>query len=181
MTWRPGDTVESAIAWREAIASSNAPSALIFSRQNTEPQPRDGEALAAIARGGYVLVDCDGEPELIFIATGSEVELAVAAAAELADVRVRVVSMPCVERFEQQDAAYRDSVLPAAVRARVAVEAGHPDYWRKLVGLDGDVVGIDRYGLSAPGGVAMRELGMTVERVVQAGRGVLAAANGSDK
>lgn len=173
MTWRPCDTVETAIAWREAIASSEEPSALIFTRQNTQPQRRDEQTFASISRGGYVLRDCQGEPDLILIATGSEVELAVGAAEAMSDVAVRVVSMPCVERFLAQQQSYREAVLPSSVRSRVAVEAGHPDYWYRFVGLDGAVVGIDRYGMSAPGGQAMAELGMTIDNVVAVARGVL--------
>jgi transketolase len=166
-TWRPCDTVESAVAWRAAMASRNAPSALIFTRQKTPTQPRDAETFDAIERGGYVLVHEQGELEAILIATGSEVGLAVEAAGVLAadGLGVRVVSMPATDIFLAQDAAYREGVLPAGCRARVAVEAGHPDYWYRFVGLDGAVVGIDRFGLSAPGDLAMAELGMTVENV----------------
>ena len=174
-TWRPCDTVETAFAWEAAVTQSQTPSALIFTRQKTTPQPRDEQTFANIARGGYVLTDSADEPELILIATGSEVELAVAAAEQLraAGRSIRVVSMPCAEVFAAQDAAYRERVIPGAIRARVAVEAAHPDYWYRYVGLDGEVVGIDRYGLSAPGDVAMAELGMTVEHVVAAAQRVL--------
>jgi transketolase len=164
-TWRPCDTVESAVAWRCAIETRDAPSALIFSRQGLPAQPRSKEQLAQIAKGGYVLKDSKGEPEVILIATGSEVELAVNAAEQLGD-KVRVVSMPCAERFEQQDRSYRDAVLPPKVRARVAIEAGHADYWRKYVGLDGDVVGMTTFGASAPGDVLFEKFGFTVENVV---------------
>ncbi len=166
-TWRPCDTVESAVAWESAIAERSQPSALIFTRQKTVTQPRDAATMELIARGGYVLVAESGELEAIVIATGSEVELAVAAAAEeAANGRgIRVVSMPCTEQFLRQDAAYQESVLPRAVRARVAVEAAHPDYWYRFVGLDGAVVGIARFGLSAPGAEAMAELGMDVANV----------------
>ncbi|MEQ9450336.1 MAG: transketolase [Pseudomonadales bacterium] len=168
-TWRPCDTVESALAWREALASTDQPSALIFTRQNTEAQARDEAAFNNIARGGYILKDCDGTPATILIATGSEVELAVAAAEILNGEghNTRVVSMPCCERFLAQDAGYQQQVLPTEVRRRVAVEAGHGDYWYRFVGLDGAVVSIDRYGLSAPGAQAMAELGMTVDRVLE--------------
>ncbi|MBK80680.1 MAG: transketolase [Gammaproteobacteria bacterium] len=171
--WRPCDTVESAVAWRSAIDRRDGPSALVFTRQKTECQARDQAAFEAIARGGYVLRTerRSGAPDAVVIATGSEVGLAMAAADALADeLDVRVVSMPCVDAFLAQDAGYRDGVLPPALRARVAVEAGHPDYWCKFVGLDGEVVGIDRFGLSAPGGVAMETLGMTVDNVVAAVR-----------
>jgi transketolase len=172
LTWRPCDTVESAIAWREAIASQATPSALIFTRQKTTAQPRSAEAFDNISRGGYVLSDSDGEPQTILIATGSEVELAVDAATKLRETgeRVRVVSMPCCERFLAQDENYREQVLPTKIRRRVAVEAGHGDYWYRFVGLDGGVVSIDRYGLSAPGPVAMAELGMTVDNVINTAR-----------
>ncbi|MEM9622251.1 MAG: transketolase C-terminal domain-containing protein, partial [Pseudomonadota bacterium] len=176
-TWRPCDTIETAVAWELAVASKDQPSALIFSRQNTQPQPRSDAALAAIRRGGYVLhAEPSGStPDVVLIATGSEVELAVAAAAQLEKQGkvARVVSMPCVELFLQQDEAYREQVLPAALRARVAVEAGHPDYWYRLVGLDGAVVGIDRYGVSAPGGQAMQAMGMTVDNVLSAAQRVM--------
>ncbi|MDZ7668463.1 MAG: transketolase [Gammaproteobacteria bacterium] len=172
--WRPCDTVESAVAWESAMARRDGPSALIFTRQKTEPQPRDEAVFAAVARGGYVLrAERGGQaPAALLIATGSEVGLAMAAAQALADegTDVRVVSMPCTDVFLNQSEDYRDSVLPPQVRARVAVEAAHPDYWHKFVGLDGEVVGIDRFGLSAPGPAAMEALGMTVENVTAAVR-----------
>ena len=166
-TWRPCDTVESAVSWKSAIERRDGPAALVFSRQGLAPMPRDAEQLAAIARGGYILKDCDA-PQAILIATGSEVELAVNAADELASkgIGVRVVSMPCAEIFSAQDAAYRDSVLTPAIRARVAVEALHADYWYKFVGLDGRVVGMRSFGESAPGGELMKEFGFTVDNVV---------------
>ena len=166
-TWRPCDTVESAVCWKSAIENRQGPSALVFSRQGLAPMPRTRQQVAAIAKGGYVLQDCT-DPQAIIIATGSEVELAVSAADHLAEqgVRVRVVSMPCAEIFSAQDADYRDSVLIPAVRARVAVEALHADYWHKFVGIDGRVVGMRSFGESAPGGVLMKEFGFTVENVV---------------
>jgi len=169
-TWRPCDAVETAVAWRMAVERRDGPSCLIFSRQGLPCQEYSDQALANISRGGYVLVDCDGEPELILIATGSEVQLAVEAARLLtADGRrVRVVSMPCCEAFDAQDDDYRESVLPAAVTRRLAVEAGVTAYWHKYVGLGGAVIGIDRFGESAPGGELFREFGFTVENVVQA-------------
>jgi transketolase len=175
-TWRPGDTVESAVAWEMSVARRSGPSALVFTRQKTAPQARDAETLAAVRRGGYVLIREQGQLDALIIATGSELDLAVEAAAALADedVGVRVVSMPCAERFLEQDADYREAVLPGSVRARVAVEAGHPDYWYRFVGLDGAVVGIDRFGMSAPGPLAMEALGMTVANVVDAVRATLA-------
>lgn len=174
-TWRPCDTVETAIAWHCALSSAQRPSALVFTRQKTKAQPRSDAAFANISRGGYVLADSADTPAMILIATGSEVELATAAAQQLTGdgIATRVVSMPCAERFMAQDKEYRDSVLPAAVTARVAVEAGHPDYWHKFVGLDGAVVGIDRFGVSAPGAQAMQTMGMTVDAVVEAASGLL--------
>ncbi len=167
-TWRPCDTVESAVAWKAAIQRHDGPTALIFSRQNLPHQAREDAQLESISRGAYTLRDCEGVPEAILIATGSEVQLAVDAAAELgaSGRRVRVVSMPCPEVFEEQEAAYRESVLPGDVRARVAVEALHADYWYKYVGLDGRVVGMTSFGESAPGGELMRYFGFTVEHVV---------------
>ena len=175
-TWRPCDTVETAFAWRAAIARRNGPTALVFTRQKTKAQPRSEAAFKSIERGGYVLVEESFKLQAIVIATGSEVALAVAAAKKLADegVGVRVVSMPSTDVFLAQDDAYRASVLPPSIRARVAVEAAHPDYWYRFVGLDGAVVGIDRFGLSAPGAQAMEALGMTVDHVVAALRGCIA-------
>ncbi|BFM18516.1 transketolase [Maricurvus nonylphenolicus] len=167
-TWRPCDAVESAVSWKSAVERQDGPTALVFSRQGLAPQARNDEQLANIARGAYVLKDCDGEPEAIIIATGSEVELAVAAADQLAGQgkKIRVVSMPCAELFSAQDAAYRQEVLPIEVAARVAVEAAHEDYWWKFVGLDGRVVGMSTFGESAPGGELMKHFGFTVENVV---------------
>ena len=166
-TWRPCDTVESAVCWKSAIENQGGPSALVFSRQGLAPMSRTVEQVATIAQGGYVLQDCI-DPQAIIIATGSEVELAVHAANALADqgIHTRVVSMPCAEIFSAQDAAYRESVLPSEIRARVAVEALHADYWHKFVGLDGRVVGMRTFGESAPGGELMKEFGFTVENVV---------------
>ena len=174
-TWRPCDTVESAVAWKSAVGSRTAPTALIFTRQKTQAQPRDEQTFNNIQRGGYTLLDCAGEPQAVIIATGSEVEIAVAAAHKLAaeGLLVRVVSMPCVEVFSAQDPDYQCQVLPPSIRARVAVEAAHPDLWYKFVGLDGAVVGIDRYGLSAPGDQALEACGITVDAVVQATRQVV--------
>ncbi|MBT6318727.1 transketolase [Porticoccaceae bacterium] len=166
-TWRPCDTVESAVSWKSAIERRDGPAALVFSRQGLAPMPRSTEQVAAIARGGYILKDRDA-PQAILIATGSEVELAVKASEQLADkgIMVRVVSMPCAEIFSAQDAAYRDSVLTPSIRARVAVEALHADYWYKFVGLDGRVVGMTSFGESAPGDALMKEFGFTVENVI---------------
>ena len=167
-TWRPADTVESAVAWKCSLERNDGPSALIFSRQNLPYHIRDNETETAIARGGYILKNCDGEPELILIATGSEVGLAMQAQAKLAELgrRVRVVSMPCTSVFEQQDAAYRQKVLPVEVGARIAIEAAHPDYWYKYVGLDGRVIGVNTFGESAPAGVLFEEFGFTVENIL---------------
>ncbi|MCP4127290.1 MAG: transketolase [Gammaproteobacteria bacterium] len=164
--WRPCDAVETAVAWQQAIEKADGPSSLILSRQGLAHQPRSSQQLSDIARGGYVLEDCDGTPDAIIIATGSEVALAVAAAAQV-DAEVRVVSMPCAESFEAQDAAYRESVLPAGVTARVAAEAGVTDFWYKYIGLNGKVVGIDRFGESAPAGQLFEQFGFTVDNLAQ--------------
>ena len=163
--WRPCDAVESAVAWKCAIDRTHGPSCLIFSRQNLPHQARDAAQLAHVARGGYVLKDSAGAPEIILIATGSEVGLAMQAAAQLGD-GVRVVSMPCVEVFERQDAAYREAVLPKACRKRVAIEAGVTGFWGKYVGLDGAVIGIDSFGASAPAEKLFPHFGITVERLI---------------
>jgi transketolase len=167
-TWRPCDAVESAVAWKSAIERRDGPSSLVFSRQALAHQPRNEQQLANIIRGAYVLRDCSGSPDAILIATGSEVQLAVAAAQQLAlsGKQVRVVSMPCAELFEQQDAAYREAVLPSDVLARVAVEALHADYWYKWVGLDGRVVGMTTFGESAPAEQLMQHFGFTIDNVV---------------
>src|SRR5690606_15978681 len=167
--WRPCDAVESAACWKAAIERRDGPGCLVFSRQNLAPQARDADQVAAIARGGYVLKDSVGAPEIILIATGSEVGLAMDAAAQLGD-GARVVSMPSTDVFDRQDAAYRESVLPGACRRRVAIEAGVPDFWRKYVGLDGAVVGLDRFGASAPAEVRFPHVGFTVDAVVAAAR-----------
>jgi len=172
--WRPCDAVESAVAWKKAVERTDGPSCLIFSRQNLPHQARSAEQIEAIGRGGYVLRDCDGTPDAVLIATGSEVGLAMDAAEQLAGEgkKVRVVSMPSTDRFDAQDAAYRESVLPKGV-ARVAIEAGVTDYWRKYVGLEGAVVGIDRFGESAPAGQLFKEFGFTVDNVVKTVKSVL--------
>ena len=167
--WRPCDAVESAVCWRAAIERGNGPSCLIFSRQNLDHQSRSEAQVADIARGGYVLKDGGANPSTILIATGSEVGLAMKAAAQLGD-DVRVVSMPSTDVFDRQDATYRESVLPRACRKRVAIEAGVSDFWRKYVGLDGAVIGIDTFGASAPADKLFPHFGFTVERVVEAAR-----------
>ena len=174
-TWRGCDAIESAVSWKMAMTREDGPSALIFSRQNLKPMPRTAEQVKLIEKGGYVLKDCAGVPDLIIIATGSEVELAVNAAAELEakGKAVRVVSMPSTCVFDTQDQAYRDSVLIPGVK-RVAVEAGVTAFWSKYVGLDGAVVGIDTFGESAPAGDLFKEFGFTVENVVKTCESVLA-------
>jgi transketolase len=165
--WRPCDAVESAVAWRAAIERKDGPSCLIFSRQNLQHQVRSDAQVADIRRGGYVLKDSVGAPECILIATGSEVGLAMQAAAQLGD-GARVVSMPSTDVFDRQDAAYRESVLPNACRNRIAIEAGVRDFWRKYVGLDGAVIGIDTYGASAPAEQLYPHFGITVDAAVAA-------------
>ena len=166
--WRPCDAVESLVAWKVACEASDQPSSLVFSRQNLPHQERTAAQLANIEKGGYVLKDCDGTPELILIATGSEVALAMesAAALESDGKAVRVVSMPSTDRFDAQDDDYRESVLPAAVTRRVALEAGITDYWYKYVGTQGAVVGMTSFGESAPAGQLFEHFGFTVENVL---------------
>ncbi|WP_285426640.1 transketolase [Pseudomonas sp. efr-133-TYG-103a] len=167
-TWRPADAVESAVAWKHAIERDDGPSALIFSRQNLQHQSRDALQLENINRGGYVLRDCNGEPDLILIATGSEVGLAVQAFDKLTaeGKHVRVVSMPCTSVFEAQDALYKQSVLPLEVSARIAIEAAHADYWYKYVGLEGRVIGMTTFGESAPANLLFEEFGFTLENII---------------
>ncbi|WP_313159000.1 transketolase, partial [Mixta calida] len=174
-TWRPCDQVESAVAWKYAIERKDGPTALIFSRQNLAQQPRDAEQLANIARGAYVLKACEGQPQLILIATGSEVELAVAAWDRLTSegYRVRVVSMPSTDAFDKQDEAYRESVLPKAVSARVAIEAGIADYWYKYTGLNGAIIGMTSFGESAPAEKLFELFGFTVDNVVAKAKAIL--------
>lgn len=172
--WRPCDTMESAVAWVSAVERKDGPSSLLFSRQNVAFQKRDAATIANIRKGGYVLSKEAGELKAVIIATGSEVPLAMGAQAELAKegVHVRVVSMPCTQAFDRQDAAYRAGVLPGSVR-RVAVEAGVTDLWRKYVGLEGAVVGIDRFGESAPAGELFKYFGFTVDNVVAQVKSIL--------
>jgi transketolase len=168
-TWRPCDAVETAASWDAAIKRHSGPTALVLSRQNLPHQARTKAQLASIQRGAYVLKECNGTPDLILIATGSEVALAMDAAAELEQQgkAVRVVSMPSAYRFNGQDADYRESVLPKAVTKRIAIEAGHADYWYKYVGLDGRVIGMTTYGESAPAGELFKHFGFTVENIVK--------------
>ena len=174
-TWRPADQVESAVAWKAAIERKEGPSALIFTRQNLQQQPRNAAQLADIARGGYILKDCAGTPDLIFIATGSEVELAVKAAEvlEAEGKKVRVVSMPSTNVFDKQDAAYREAVLPKAVTKRVAIEAQLSDFWYKYVGFEGKIVGMNSFGESAPANELFKLFGFTVENVVAKAKEIL--------
>ena len=174
-TWRPCDGVESAIAWKHAVKREAGPSALIFSRQTLPAQVKTDDQVAGVHRGGYVLVREQGDLDAILIATGSEVALAVEAAERLqADGRgVRVVSMPCAELFDSQEAGYKETVLPSHVLARVAVEAGHTDFWYKYVGLDGRVVGMSSFGESAPAAALFQHFGLTADSVVTAGQDVI--------
>ncbi|CAH7033670.1 transketolase 1 [Vibrio chagasii] len=175
-TWRPCDQVESAVAWKLAIERKDGPTSLIFSRQNLAQQERSEEQVANIAKGGYILKDCEGKPELILIATGSEVELAVNAAAELTaeGKKVRVVSMPATDAFDKQDAEYRESVLPSDVTARIAIEAGIADFWYKYVGFGGKIIGMTTFGESAPAGELFKMFGFTTENVVNTAKELLA-------
>lgn len=173
--WRTCDAVETAVAWRAALERQDGPSTLVFSRQNLPHESRTDAQIAAIRKGGYILIDSEGQPDAIIIATGSEVELARKAAEQLRGEgkKIRVVSMPSTNVFDAQDAAYRESVLPAAVTKRVAVEAGVTDGWWKYVGSQGKIVGLDRFGESAPAGQLFKEFGFTVENVVKHVQAVL--------
>lgn len=166
-TWRPCDSTETAVAWKAAIERKDGPTSLVFSRQGIDPVERPDSQVANIAKGGYVLQDCDGTPDVILIATGSEVPVTVEAAKLLSakGKKVRVVSMPSTSVFDQQDAAYKESVLPLAVSNRVAVEAAHADYWYKYVGIDGRVVGMTTFGESAKGPDLMKYFGFTAENI----------------
>ena len=174
-TWRPCDQVETAMAWTQMIERKDGPSDIVLTRQGLEQMPRTQEQIAAIAKGGYILKDCAGTPDLIYIATGSEVALAFHAAEELEKEgkKVRVVSMPCCEEFDRQSAEYKEQVLPAAVRARVAIEAGTTTTWYKYVGLDGKVLGLDHYGASAPADKLFERYGFTVANAVAVGKSLL--------
>ncbi|OBU40656.1 transketolase [Photobacterium phosphoreum] len=175
-TWRPCDQVESAVSWKYAIERKDGPTSLIFSRQNLTQQDRTAEQVANIVKGGYILKDCAGKPELILIATGSEVGIAAEAYAELtaAGRQVRLVSMPATDLFDKQDAAYRESVLPADVTARIAIEAGIADYWYKYVGLNGRIIGMTTFGESAPAEELFKMFGFTVENIVNNAKELLA-------
>ena len=166
--WRPADAVESAAAWKFALERNDGPSALIFSRQNLNHQTRDAGQIANINRGGYVLKDCAGEPELILISAGSEIGLTVQAYEKLTEQgrKVRVVSMPCTSVFDAQDAGYKQAVLPVQVGARIAIEASHADYWYKYVGLEGRIIGMTSFGESAPAPALFEHFGFTVDNIV---------------
>ncbi len=174
-TWRGCDQVEVAVSWQQAIERKDGPSALVLTRQPLAQQSRSEEQLKAISRGGYVLVDCDGEPELILISAGSEIELAVAAARTLQQEgrRIRVVSMPCTERFDKQDEQYKETVLPKHVRRRLAVEASIEGFWERYVGLDGKVIGMSSFGESAPASVLFKYFGFTTANVTDTARSML--------
>jgi len=171
--WRPCDGVETAVAWRAALERTGGPTALLLSRQNLPQLPRDAVTEAAIARGGYVLADSDGPPRVLLIATGSEVALALDAQKLLAaqGFAARVVSLPCTSVFDRQDRAWQAQVLPPGT-PRVAIEAGHPDFWRKYVGLEGEVLGIASFGESAPAGKLYAHFGLTAEAIAAAARRV---------
>ncbi len=175
--WRPCDTVETAVAWQLALENKQQPTALILTRQGLPHQQRDSDTVAAISRGGYVLRDAD-KPAAIIMATGSEIGLAIAAAAELeaAGTPVRVVSIPCADLFLRQDQAWQDSVLPPQIKARVAVEAGVSDYWFRFIGDAGEIIGIDKFGASAPASVLFEQYGFTTDHVVAAVNSSIQAA-----
>ena len=174
-TWRGCDQVEVAVAWQQAIERKDGPTSLVLTRQPLAQQPRTAAQLAEIARGGYVLSDCDGQPEMILISAGSEIELVVSAAKALTEEgrKVRVVSLPCTERFDNQDAAYKESVLPKAVRKRLAVEASIAGFWERYVGLNGKVIGMTSFGESAPANVLFKHFGFTPENVLARARELL--------
>lgn len=175
VTWRPADLVETGVAWKMAIKRSKGPTALLLSRQNLAPQKRTEKQLALIEKGGYILQETNNKPSVILISTGSEVGVALKAAKALEDekISVRVVSMPSPEFFEMQDAKYKEDILPKAVKARVAVEAGWADYWYKYVGLDGKIIGMRSFGESGPAGELYEYFGITAEKVVEAAKSLL--------
>lgn len=175
-TWRPCDQVETAVAWKAAVERTDGPTSLIFSRQNLVQFERDEETLENIAKGGYILSDCDGEPELILIATGSEVALAMDAKAQLNNVRCRVVSMPATDVFDAQSAQYQQHVLPANVTKRIAIEAGIRDYWFKYAGLQGEIIGMTSFGESAPADQLFEMYGFTVANVVDTAKRMMEKA-----
>jgi transketolase len=166
--WRPADLMETAIAWQHALEHHNGPTSLLLSRQNLPALPHNSEMVELIKRGGYIIVDCEGKPDAILIATGSEVHLAIAAAeqATLQGLKIRVISMPCGERFLAQDHNYKNQVLPKEIRLRIAIEAASSAYWYQFVGIDGAVIGLDTFGVSAPAAKAFDFLGMTVDKIM---------------
>ncbi|MDI1352020.1 MAG: transketolase [bacterium] len=166
--WRPADLLETAVSWQQAIQLHNGPTALLLSRQNLPALPHGDDGAELIKKGGYILVDCQGLPDVILIATGSEVQLAVAAVDHIKaqGIKVRLVSMPCGERFLAQNPSYKNQVLPDEVRLRIAIEAGSTAYWHQFVGLDGAVIGIDSFGVSAPADQAYEFFGITVENIM---------------
>ena len=168
--WRPADLLETAVAWQVALEHHTGPTALLLSRQNLPALPHNDNAAHLIKKGGYIVVDCEGTPDALLIATGSEVQLALSAAEKVKTkgLKVRVVSMPAPELFLSQDAAYKESVLPKAVRKRIAIEAASTAYWYRFVGLDGVVIGLDSFGVSAPATEAYQFLGITVEKILEA-------------
>lgn len=174
-SWRPCDAVETAVAWKEAVKHTTGPTALLLSRQNLSPQERTATQVKDIEKGGYILKDSNGTPDVILIGTGSEVELAMNASNTLSEqgIKVRVVSLPSTEVFERQSSEYKESVLPSSIRSRVAVEAAHVDFWHKYVGLDGKVVGMNSFGESAPAGELFKLFNITTEAVVDAAKSVL--------
>ncbi len=171
--WRPCDATETAVAWKKAIENKTGPTALVLTRQGLPTQERNDQQLSEIEKGAYVLIDCEGEPDLTIIATGSEVELAVQAVVELKDHKIKVVSMPCCELFESQDVEYKHQVLSKNGK-RLAIEAATGDLWYKYVGLEGDVISMDRFGESAPADQLFKEFGFTVENVVARAKTLLA-------
>ena len=168
--WRPADSYETAIAWQQAILRRNGPTCLLLSRQNLPPLPHALEAKDYVTLGGYILQDSIKKPDAILIATGSEVQIALATAklAQAEGLQVRVVSMPCAERFLETDGAYQEHVLPHTVKKRIAIEAAATGYWYRFVGLDGTVIGLDRFGESAPAKAIYEDLGITAERTLSA-------------
>jgi transketolase len=173
--WRPCDAVETAVAWRDAIERRDGPTSLILTRQSLPHQSRSKEQVAAVGCGGYVLKDCDGTPDIIFIATGSEVALAVSAADSLATdgIKARVVSMPCTDLFDAQDESYREQVLPGAIAARVVIEAGITETWWRYAGAGGRVIGLDRFGESAPADQLFELFGFTLDNVVAVAKEII--------
>jgi len=173
--WRPCDATETAVAWLCALQRTTGPTSLLLSRQKIPHQSKTRQQMSLIARGGYVLVEAEN-PDILLIATGSEVHLAVLAARQLNEEghAAQVVSMPSTDTFLSQDSAYQESVLPVNVKTRIVVEAGSPDYWYRCVGMKGKVIGIDRYGESAPGAIVLEALGITVDRIVSESKSLLA-------